>query len=418
MGKILRLLLGCSLISGLCAAAPMAAAGAVTQSPGSYESVTGNSVRVLDTRSGLGGRSGAVAAGHTVTFNVSHARPAGPVSAAVIDVIVPGPAPLGSLSVYPSGTGWDRRVTLSLIGGGTISQQLTVRLGADGGVTIRNNAGRALHLVVEARGFYVAGTPTLQGTFAALSSRVLDTRGGTPLLPGHSLTLTLPGHGGIPAGGASAVVLNIAVASAHATGLLTIRDHAGHEVTSHLRFLGDRSAPQTMQTERVVGVGSAGTLTFTQSSASGVYLVIDLAGYFLPGPGTVEGGPKAGFPEGGYVAITPRPLLFGPRTAPGADLTLYGRAPITPQVVAPLPRAYNLVASSDLPEQPVALALYNPDSPWDGSPTVFASPTLQPTELSVHANRHYTVAVRNLYDVPMTKLHIWLTGYYWHSDGS
>jgi len=40
--------------------------------------------------------------------------------------------PPGSLSVYPSGTSWDGRVTMSVI----VGQQLHVKLGADGGVTI------------------------------------------------------------------------------------------------------------------------------------------------------------------------------------------------------------------------------------------------------------------------------------------
>lgn len=51
-------------------------------------------------------------------------------------------APNGSLSVYPSGTAWTGRVTMTLVSGGPIQQQLTVRLGADGGVTIRNNSAR------------------------------------------------------------------------------------------------------------------------------------------------------------------------------------------------------------------------------------------------------------------------------------
>jgi len=421
MPRILAVLAGCSLITGLLAA-PVA--GAATRaaahsavpapSPGTFQAIPPR--RVLDTRSGLGGHAGLVASGQSIKVNVASARPvaAGAASVAVIEVTVPGNAPAGSLSVFPSGTAWDRRVTISLTGGGTIQRQLTVRLGADGGVTIRNNASRALHLMVEVAGFYVAGRPTLPGTFAALNSRVLDTRAGNPLAPGGRLTLVLPGRGGIPAGGASAVVLNIAVLSAHATGLLSIKDGDGSEATTHIRFLGDRSAPQAMQTQRVVKLGSDGKLTFSQSSSSGVQLVLDLAGYFLPGPGTVEGGPKADFPAGGYVAISPRPLRFGARTAPSAQLVLHGRAPLTLMVIAPKPLAYNFVVSSDRPGQPAALALYNPQSPWSGSPTVFSTLALQPTELSLRAGTDNTVTVRNLYDAPETWLHVYLTGYYWN----
>jgi hypothetical protein len=97
---------------------------------------------------------------------------------------------------------------------------------------------------------------------------------------------------------------------------------------------------------------------------------------------------------------------------------LRGRTPATTLVTAPFPLAYNLVVSSDQPGQPAALALYNPQSPWNGSPTDFSSPALQPTELSVHANPDNTVVLRNLYDAPLTEVHVWLTGYYWHSDGT
>lgn len=145
-----------------------------------------------------------------------------------------------------------------------------------------------------------------------------------------------------------------------------------------------------------------------------MHFVLDLAGYFLPGPGTVEDGPKAGFPAGGYVAISPRPMRFGARTNPGAELFLRGRAPLTLQVIAPKPLAYNFVTSSDLPGQPAALALYDPQSSWSGSPSASSSLALQPTELSVHANVDNTVTVRNLYDAPITVLHVYLTGYYWN----
>ena len=76
--------------------------------------------RVLDTRSGLGGYRGLVAPGRTVTFKVLRSPDGW--QAAVIDVTAPTPAPAGSLSVYPSGTGWDGRVTMTLTGGGNIQQ--------------------------------------------------------------------------------------------------------------------------------------------------------------------------------------------------------------------------------------------------------------------------------------------------------
>src|SRR3954464_4537445 len=133
MPRILVLLAGCSLVTGLLAVPSAGAqrrtvsrpAGAnrlnLAHSPGSFQPI--HPRRVLDTRSGLGGTRGTGRYGGTVTVNLAAVRPvpADPVSAAVIDVTVPGFAPAGSLSVYPSGTSWDNRVTLPLAGGGGIT---------------------------------------------------------------------------------------------------------------------------------------------------------------------------------------------------------------------------------------------------------------------------------------------------------
>lgn len=276
-------------------------------------------------------------------------------------------APNGSLSVYPSGTAWTGRVTMTLISGGPIQQQLTVALGADGGVTIRNNSARAVHLIVDVLGRYLAGTPAAAGTFAALNSRILDTRAGSPLPGGHTITLGLPGHGGIPAGGASAVVLNIAVLSARANGLLSVTDGDGSQATLHLRFVGN----QPMQTERVVKVGSDGTLTFSQSSTAGVHLVIDLMGYFLP--------PTPGVPEvnGSYFPTSPQPL----------GQVRLSRYPLTvhPGISGYWALAYNMILTNDRPGQPALLAAYDPEYPWNPTVTMSTTPAGQTTERAMLA---------------------------------
>jgi hypothetical protein len=383
---------------GSAAAAPVAAAPAA----GSFEPV--HAQRVLDTRSGLGGHPGQLAPGEILTLNLAGARPVpgNAVSAAVIDVTVPSPAPAGSLSVFPSGQLWDHRVTMSLTGGGTIQQRLTVRLGPDGAVQIRSNAYRNLNLLVDVLGFYVAGQSTQPGMFSPSSVRVLDTRGGQgPLPAGHPITVSLQPYVGIA--GASAAVLDIAVLSAHSTGLLSITDGDGSQATVHVRFLGSQTAPQTMQTERVVKLGSPLSLTFSQSSASGIQLVVDLVGTFLPGQVT---------DAGGYVATNPRPLNAGQR------IVLHGRTPTnlaaSPAAPSSQVTAYNIVLSTDRPGQPTLLGLYDADAPWSGSATVSSSPWLQPSELTVAAGATDTIAVRNLFDAPETWLHSWLTGYYLH----
>lgn len=427
MSRILAVLAGCSLVAALLTSPPVSAApgtpapgtattahSSASQFPdpgaGSFFPVGGNPVRVLDTRSGLGGRLGAVAPGHTVTAPV---RPAGSQTPAVIKVTVPGNAPAGSLSVYPSGAVWNGHVTMSLVGGSTISQQLTVKLGADGGVTIRNNSATAVHLIVEVLGHFSAGTPTGYGTFAALDSRILDTRATGPLLPGRKITLALPGRGGIPAAGASAVVLNIAVLSARDTGLLGITTGDGAQATLHMRFLGNRTAPPPMQTQRIVKVNGDGKLIFSQSSASGVHLVIDLMGYYLR-TGT---GPEAGVFEGRYTAFSPRPTGLIRPYGTGTQLRLYRHQPLPlyPGTGDFTVIASSIVLSPDQPGQPTLLGLYDSGSPWNPTVTLSSTPARQPSELIVHETIGGWVTLVNLSSAEWTNLHGYVTGYYWYN---
>jgi hypothetical protein len=407
MGKIFRLLMSCLLVAGLGAAAPVASAAPVSPLAGSgnggaYYPVA--ATRVLDTRSGLGGYKGLVSPGRTVAFKVGSTRS----QAAVLDVTVPTPAPAGSLSVYPSGATWDGRVTMTLTGGGNIQQQLTVRLGSDGGVTIRSNAARATNILVSVLGYYDAGTATLRGLFAPANGRVLDTRNGigaprAAVGAGKKVTVALPGRGGIPAGGAIAVIANVAVLAPRSTGQLVITDGDGKLATTRLRFVGHQTAPQTMQTQRTVNLGSDGALTFTNSSASSVQLVVDVFGYFVRD----DAATGAGDGYGSYHPLSPQPVTA---------VVLHGRAPrglYLPHDDRHL--AINLVVTTDRPGQPVALGIYAPHDPWTGSPVVSSSAWLQPTELTVDATAG-GVTIRSLIDTDVA-LQCYITGYYWLPHG-
>jgi hypothetical protein len=346
-----------------------------------------------------------------VTVNLSGARPvpANQVSAAVVDVTVPAPAPAGSLSVYPSDSGWDGRVNMTLTGGGNIQQQLTVTLSPSGGVTIRSNAAKPTNVLVDVLGFYVAGTPALPGRFAAANARVLDTRTGTgapkaSVGAGKKVTLALAGHGGVPAGGASAVVADVAVLSAHTTGQLVITDGDGSRATTPLRFVGDWETPHTMQTERVVKLGSNGTLTFTNTSAAGIDVVVDVLGYFLPGAVTTEGS---------YVPQVPHALNSGNPIHIWSIAGFGGRVTGVPTGQV---SAVNLVTSTDRPAQPSAISTRDADSGWNRAPQVSSSALLQPTELTVKQGPSGAIVLYSMTNTEVV-VHIYVTGYYNHLFG-
>jgi len=400
MRKVAVLVAG-TLLAGLLTATPQAAA-APDHTAGRYQPIA--ATRVLDTRTGLGGYRGLVSPRRTVTFPVS-ASAAGTWQAAVLVVTVPTPAPAGSLSVYPSGTTWDGRVTMTLTGGGNIQQQLTVGLGADGRVTIRSNAARPTNLLVDVLGYYAAGTAAVTGMFTVASGRVLDTRKGTgtAVRAGRKVTLALAGRVGIPAGGAVAVVANVAVLAPRSTGQLVITDGDGSQATPRLRFVGSRAAPRTMQTQRTLRLGGDANLSFTNSSAGSVHLVVDVFGYFL------RGGLEPDFFDFGYYV----PLSPQPATA----LVLHGRPPVEIRL-APADgswEAANLVITTDRPSQPVALGVWA-TAAWSGSPVVSSSAWLQPTELTVGMAGD-SVMVRGLSGTADVALHLSVTGYYGVSPG-
>ncbi|HEU5269702.1 MAG TPA: hypothetical protein VFU36_07245 [Jatrophihabitans sp.] len=205
------------------------------------------------------------------------------------------------------------------------------------------------------------------------------------------------------------MVLNIAVLSARANGLLSVTDGDGSQATLHLRFVGN----QTMQTERVVKVGSDGTLTFSQSSTAGVQLVVDLMGYYLPYSTTVQD------VNGSYVPESPQPIT-NLRPLTGPQLRLYQHQPLSvdageaSNVYWSL--AYNMILTDDRPWQPALLGAYNSPDRSTSTVTMSSTPAGQTTELtvptSVYPEGNLTLVNRT--SATWTYLHGYVTGYYWY----
>ena len=92
-----------------------------------------------------------------------------------------------------------------------------VKLGAGGKVTVYNNAG-GTDVVVDIGGTYTDGSVEGQlGGYAPLvPARLLDTRTGPPIPAGGTMEVQVAGQGGVPAAGARAVILSVAVTSRRA----------------------------------------------------------------------------------------------------------------------------------------------------------------------------------------------------------
>ena len=148
--------------------------------------------RVMDTRSGLGVRKGKLGAGQKVDLQITGRGgvPSSGAGSVVLNVTVANPTASSFLTVYPAGEGRPTASSINFPKSWLGSNNVTVKLGSGGKVSIYNHAG-ATDAVVDVVGWYA-------GSDAALASqgmggqyqwfnpvRILDTRsGGGGALPG------------------------------------------------------------------------------------------------------------------------------------------------------------------------------------------------------------------------------------------
>ena len=239
--------------------------------------------RLLDTRTGVGRPTGVVPAGGEVDLQVSGRGgvPSG-ASSVALNVTVTSPTRPGSITVYPSGSGKPLASNLNFRAGQTIPNLVAARLGTGGKVRLANNSSGSVSLIADVTGYYVGGTPTAAGSFVSLTpSRVLDTRSSSgPVTPDGQLSLAVAGVGGVPASGASSVVLNVTVTAPTRSGNLTAyASGSAKPVASNLNFVAGDTIPNLV----VAPIGPDGRVILANNSAGTVQLIADVAGYFRAG---------------------------------------------------------------------------------------------------------------------------------------
>jgi hypothetical protein len=111
-------------------------------------------IRLMDTRSGLGGTTGAVGPGGTVTLQVTGANgvPATGVTAVVLNVTAVSPTAASFLTVYPHGQSLPVVSNLNFGAGQTIANQVVVPV-VDGKVVFYNSAG-SVQVVADLNGYF------------------------------------------------------------------------------------------------------------------------------------------------------------------------------------------------------------------------------------------------------------------------
>ena len=244
--------------------------------------------RVLDTRAGNGAPASAVPNGATLDVQVTGRGgvPATGVSAVVLNLTVTEPWAGGHLTLWPTGETRPLASNLNVDPGQTVANLATVKVGADGRVSVFNGAGLN-HLILDVAGWYGPSRGAGGAAFHSVApARILDTRTGNRAPPGRVATsapidLRVAGRGGVPATGASAVVLNVTVTEPVRGGFLTAWPAGeARPLASNLNFTAGQTVPNLV----TVKLGAGGTVSLYHSG-SGAHLVADVAGWFGESPG-------------------------------------------------------------------------------------------------------------------------------------
>jgi hypothetical protein len=282
---------------------------------GASQYVGVESYRLVDTR-----ESGKVVAGGVLTVPVTNRGPipATGVSAAVLNVTVTQPDAPGYTTVWPSGTPMTNTSSVNVDDGGqTRAALVTVPVGADGAVKIFSERGS--HLIVDVVGYFTPVVDPGGRLFTVTPSRLLDTRTGVGLAdgvatkPGDGATVELivAGRGGVPASGATAVVVNVTMTATDAPGYVTA--FAGDVVQPLASNLNASAAGDTIANLAIVPVGATGTIKlFTER---GTHLIVDVVGFFGPDAFVT--------PRGLFVPVSPDRIL-DTRTGLGAQPGVIG----------------------------------------------------------------------------------------------
>ena len=248
------------------------------QPPSVYTAVT--PVRLLDTRNTgptLGGGSSlnlAIGGIGKVPANAT---------AVVLNVTAVDQSAAGFFIVYPTGVARPLASNLNFVAHVTVPNLVTVGLGSGGQVTIFNGVGTA-NAVVDLEGYYAPSAGGTAGQYVpVVPARITDTRAGSgqanagvTLGQGSTLDVQVTGAGGIPAGGVSAVVMNVTATNTSTAGFFTVFPKgSGLPLASNLNWNPRVTVPNRV----IVPVGTGGKVSFYNGIGT-ADLIVDVNGYF------------------------------------------------------------------------------------------------------------------------------------------
>ena len=244
-------------------------------------------VRVLDSRNGTGGLARRLGPGQVFDLRVAGTglRVPAAATAVVLNVTATAGTAVTEVRVYPTptGTAVPAVSNLNVARGATVANHVTVKVGRDGSVRLRNGVGE-VHLLADLSGYWTASGGGSSFVAARTPLRLLDTRTtGVPVGAGQTRLLDVTrsatgGASGVPAT-ATAVVLNVtAVVPTQATYVRVYADRPGTAPPA----VSSLNAPagRTVANLVVVRVGELSRVVLRNQVGS-VHLLADLAGWYV-----------------------------------------------------------------------------------------------------------------------------------------
>ncbi|MBO1754686.1 hypothetical protein [Allobranchiibius sp. CTAmp26] len=315
---LLAMLLGCALAAPTMAyAASMSAAlshpsgtarPAVVAGPAPTTRLTSVApTRVIDTRTGLGGPKGAVAAGSTTTAKVGGTGgvPTSGVAAVVLNITVTGATASGYLIAYATGSTRPGTSNITFSAGQTVANQSVTPVDASGRVSVYLST--STQFFADVSGYYATG-----GSYHPVTpTRLLDTRKTHTVAAGSTTTVPVTGVAGVPSSGVGAVILNITVVAPATSGyLIAYPAGATRPSSSNVNFVVGRAAVGTT----FARVGTGGAVSIYTSATT--HLLVDIAGWLptsadytgvtptrLVDTRSGTGAPRARVPAGGTLTV-------------------------------------------------------------------------------------------------------------------
>ncbi|MEU4564311.1 hypothetical protein AB0F72_38510 [Actinoplanes sp. NPDC023936] len=211
-----------------------------------------------------------VAARKTVTVTVGGKAgvPASGVAAVAVDVRVERTRAAGGVIAYPTGGKVPSLTTHAHVTGQAVTQRITVPLGSAGRITLQNASSGAALLSATVAGYYRSGAYIPVAPARLLTAKNL---GG-----GKTATVAVGGKAGVPAAGATRVLVNVSVSGVSKAGSLKLYP-AGAPAPSAV--IAAHAAKQPGSAGVSTALGAGGKLTVLNNAGAAGTVTVDVVGY-------------------------------------------------------------------------------------------------------------------------------------------